>query len=233
MHVGTHAFRHPHRHTHTHYICESRSSACVCVCSCYVQWPVRWRWQPAGLKARQPLSLLPVFPTSLSPPPLRGSKVIVFRYIHVCSAAVCQQDLGGYIRQEIVDFSSSVLDQRPTISKAASLSQCLPNVCPRSSTENFDTVPKVPRASPHPPLHHPTSLWSFNIDSLSVKSFFFFLFSYLKWHSMGFTEREKANASHAPVCMKRSFVAKKDKHFSLNSSLCKPPTSDQNELSNV
>ena len=95
------------------------------------------------------------------PLPPRSSKVIVFRYIHVCSAAVCQQDLGGYIRQEIVDFSSSVLDHRPAISKAASLSQCLPNVCPCSSTENFDTVPKVPVQAPppqppRPPARPPT-----------------------------------------------------------------------------
>lgn len=62
--------------------------------------------------------------------------------------SVCQQDLGCCIRQEIVDFSSSVLDQRPTISKAASLSQCLPNICPCSGTENVDTVPKVPLQVP-------------------------------------------------------------------------------------
>ncbi|KAM7367918.1 hypothetical protein PAMP_014183 [Pampus punctatissimus] len=67
------------------------------------------------------------------------------------------QDLGCCIRQEIVDFSSSVLDQRPTISEAATLSQCLPNVCPCSGTENVDTVPKVPLQVP-PPFMAPTQL---------------------------------------------------------------------------
>lgn len=88
--------------------------------------------------------------------------------------AVCQQDLGCYIRQEIVDFSSSVLDQRPTISKAASLSQCLPNVCPCFSTENVDTLPKVPLQVPPPSLvicYH--TLRFKNIFHLVLRVFFF------------------------------------------------------------
>lgn len=80
-----------------------------------------------------------------------GSKVIVFRYPCLFGGPVCQRDLGRCIRREIVDSSSSVLDQRRSISKAASLSQCLPNVCPWSGTENVDTVPKVPSPSPPPP----------------------------------------------------------------------------------
>lgn len=124
-----------------------------CVCALSVQRPVYLQsfhlihsW-PAGRKSLESLSPLPVF---FPPLPLGGSKVIVFRYPCLFCGSVCQRDLGCCIRREIVDFSSSVLDQRPTISKAASLSQCLPNVCPCSGTENVDTVPKVPLQVPPP-----------------------------------------------------------------------------------
>lgn len=150
MHVGTHALRHAHTHAHSLHLCLPLLN--VCVAFMYNNLPTSSRRQPG----KRPASHFHHF---LFFPPLhpRGSKVIVFRCICVCSAAVCQQDLGGYVRQEIVDFSSSVLDQRPTISKAASLSQYLPNVCPCSSTENFDTVPKVPaQGPPRPHFGHST-----------------------------------------------------------------------------
>lgn len=149
IHTHMHACRHTcteartHAHAHTLHLCLPLLN--VCVVFMYNDLCAHSRRQP-GKRLGSHFHHFLFFPQ-------RGSKVIVFRYTHVCSAAVCEQDLGSYIRQEIVDFSSSVLDQRPTISKAASLSQCLPNVCPCSSTENFDTVPKVPCASPslHPP----------------------------------------------------------------------------------
>lgn len=137
-------------HVHTHHICASHSWT-MCVCSFYVQWPVYLQsfhlihsW-PAGRKSQESLSPLPVF-FHLSQWGFKGHCLQVYPCLFCGS--VCQQDLGCYIRREIVDFSSSVLDQRPTISKSASLSQCLPNVCPCSSTENFDTVPKVPLQVP-------------------------------------------------------------------------------------
>lgn len=148
MHVGTHM----HMHTHTDHICASYSWT-MCVCAFYVQWPVYLQsfhlihsW-PAGRKSQESLSPLPVF-FHLTRWGFKGHCLQVYPCLFCCS--VCQQDLGCCIRREIVDFSSSVLDQRPTISKAASLSQCLPNVCPCSGTENVDTIPKVPLQVPPP-----------------------------------------------------------------------------------
>lgn len=132
---------------------------------------------PTGRKSLESLSPLPVF--SLA----GGSKVIVFRYPCLFCGSVCQRDLGCCIRQEIVDFSSSVLYQRPTISKSASLSQCLPNVCPCSGTENVDTVPKVPLQVPPPSVvtcYH--TLRFKNTFHLLLRVCFF----KLKWFSLSF-----------------------------------------------
>lgn len=67
--------------------------------------------------------------------------------IHVCS--VCQQDLGCRITQEIADFSFPVFRSTAHyLKRSASLSQCLPKVCPCSGTQNVDTAPQGPSARP-------------------------------------------------------------------------------------
>lgn len=126
---------------------------------------------PAGRKSQKSLSPLPVFSPHSTLPRGGGFKGHCLQvYPCLFCGSVCQQDLGCSIRQEIVDFSSSVLDQRPTISKSASLSQCLPNVCPCSSTENVDTVPKVPLQVPPPPHTH-LPLWSSVITRSGSRTF--------------------------------------------------------------
>lgn len=67
--------------------------------------------------------------------------------IHVCS--VCQQDLGCRITQEIADFSFPVFRSTAHyLKRSASLSQCLPKVCPCSGTQNVDSTPQGPSACP-------------------------------------------------------------------------------------
>lgn len=107
--------------------------------------PLIHSW-PAGRKSLESLSPLPVFSTS----PTGGFKghclqVSMF-VLWLCVSA------RPWLLYQTGDsgLSSSVLDQRPTISEAARLSQCLPNVCPCSGTENVDTVPKVPLQVPPP-----------------------------------------------------------------------------------
>lgn len=137
------------RQTQTHTQAHNHICASYKMCVFYVQRPMYLQsfhliyFWPAGRKSPESISPLSIFPSL----PLRVQRSLSSG-IHVCSA--CQQDLGCCITQEIVDFSSSVLDQRPTISKAASLSQCLPNACPRSGTQNVDTVPKVLLQVPPP-----------------------------------------------------------------------------------
>lgn len=144
-HVGT------HMHIHTPHLCLPLLNS-VCVRFSCTMTRVLTIITPDSFLARREEVTGVTFTTScffhLSRWGFKGHCLQVYPCL-LCGS-VCQQDLGCCIRQEIVDFSSSVLDQRPTISKAASLSQCLSNICPCSGTENVDTVPKVPLQVPPP-----------------------------------------------------------------------------------
>ena len=123
---------------------------------------------PAGRKSLESLSPLPVV-FHLSRWGFKGHCLQVYPCLFCGS--VCQQDLGCCIRREIADFSSSVLDQRPTISKGCQafpmFAQCLSLLRHRKRWHG----PQGP--SPSPPLPPSLPSWSPVITHSGSRTFQF------------------------------------------------------------
>lgn len=145
MHVGTHM----HIHTHTTSVPPTLEQ-CVCARFLCTMTRVLTIIPPDSFLACRKEVLWSHFHHFLFFPPLPlGVQRSLSSGISMFVLWLCMSARPWLLYQTgDSGFSSSVLDQRPTISKAASLSQCLSNVCPCSGTENVDTVPKVPLQVP-------------------------------------------------------------------------------------